>query len=180
MYNFCIFLQNIIYVIIITTIIIMIIIIYIYILYAYVYICMYVYRYTCIYLYVCNIYIYIYIYAYIFNIWYIYIHILNYFIYIYIYYDILCYIVLGIFNWFHIVIYAPLARLRPMSQSWSQRFRPFFMGGTSQNFKKEEVILRLDTFLNYFICPWCSIDIYLIHFWETLYLFDLSATSEPA
>ena len=91
---------------------------------------MYVYRYKCIYLYVCNMYIYI---IHIFNRWYIciYTHI---FCTIMIYYVILCYIVLGIFNWFHIVIYAPLARLRPMSQSWSQRFRAFFMGGTSPNF----------------------------------------------
>ena len=118
---------------------------------------MYVYRYKHIYLYVCNIFTYIYIYTHIYLTYDIYIY--TYFTYYIMIYDvILCYIVLDIFNWFHIVIYAPLARLRPESLRvdpngfdhflWGERVKISKPG--THNFKKEEVILRLNTILNYF------------------------------
>lgn len=63
---------------------------------------------------------------------YIYIHIL-------IYYDILCHIVIYSTWYIELISYSDLCTTSPSttreSQSWSQRFRPFFMGGTSQNFK---------------------------------------------
>jgi hypothetical protein len=88
---------------------------------------------------------------------YIYTHILH-------YYDILCHIVLYSTWYIQLISYSDLCTTSPSTTHVSEltpMVSSIFYGGNESKFhrqepttsKKEEVILRLNTLLKYFICP---------------------------